>query len=333
MLDFAGIPEQERADNIEEAAYVLGVNNAIIEKDFWICWTLNYLFEHNEFKDRYSFKGGTSLSKGYHLIERMSEDIDLILDWRLLGYGIDEPWEKRSNTKQDAFIGDANSRLAGFLKQRLMPQMEKDFGSLLRSDFTIYIDDNDSQTLCFDYPRSFDGGGILQQIRLETGALAAWTPASLIPVTPYIAEALPLLFIKPSTFVLTVAPERTFWEKVTILHREAFRTNGRVPSRYSRHYYDIYKLSRSSAKEKAFASLELLRKVVEFKMRFYRMNSARYDLALAPQTIKLMPPAEALPLLKGDYQAMQSMIFGDRPAFDEILVAIAALESEINSLT
>ncbi len=45
------------------------------------------------------FKGGTSLSKAFGLIERFSEDIDLILDWRLLGYGIDEPWEERSNTK------------------------------------------------------------------------------------------------------------------------------------------------------------------------------------------------------------------------------------------
>jgi hypothetical protein len=93
---------------------------------------------------------------------------------------------------------------------------------------------------------------------LEIGALAAWTPASAIPVTSYVAEVVPELFTNPSTMILTVKPERTFWEKITILHKEAFRINGRVPNRYSIHYYDIFKLTQTPVKDVALNDLELL---------------------------------------------------------------------------
>ena len=86
----------------------MGLNDAIVEKDFWVCFTLDYLFHRCPWKDSITFKGGTSLSKAFNLISRFSEDIDLILDRRVLGYGKLEPWEKRSNTKQDAFNKEAN---------------------------------------------------------------------------------------------------------------------------------------------------------------------------------------------------------------------------------
>ena len=82
--------------------------------------TLDYLFHRSPWKKAVTFKGGTSLSKGYQLISRFSEDIDLILDWRVLGYGINEPWEKRSNTKQDAFNKEANRRAEIFLAETFL---------------------------------------------------------------------------------------------------------------------------------------------------------------------------------------------------------------------
>lgn len=83
----------------------MGLNDAIVEKDFWVCFTLDYLFHRCPWKDSITFKGGISLSKAFNLINRFSEDIDLILDWRVLGYEKHEPWEKRSNTKQDVHFG------------------------------------------------------------------------------------------------------------------------------------------------------------------------------------------------------------------------------------
>lgn len=91
--------EHDRTDLVQAAARELNMPEAVIEKDFWVCHTLDHLFHACSFKDSIIFKGGTSLSKAYGLIDRFSEDIDLILDWRLIGYGLNEPWEKRSNTK------------------------------------------------------------------------------------------------------------------------------------------------------------------------------------------------------------------------------------------
>ena len=99
----------------------MGLNDAIVEKDFWVCFTLDYLFHRCPWKDSITFKGGTSLSKAFNLISRFSEDIDLILDWHVLGYGKLEPWENRSNTKQDAFNKEANNRAEIFLAEQFCP--------------------------------------------------------------------------------------------------------------------------------------------------------------------------------------------------------------------
>ena len=100
MRNIARLPENDRRELFRNTADKMGLNDAIVEKDFWVCFTLDYLFHRCPWRNSITFKGGTSLSKAFNLISRFSEDIDLILDWRVLGYGKDEPWEKRSNTKQ-----------------------------------------------------------------------------------------------------------------------------------------------------------------------------------------------------------------------------------------
>lgn len=330
MREFAMLPQEDRADALTIAAREKGMPPAIVEKDFWVCLTLDYLFGESAFKDSFAFKGGTSLSKGFDLIERFSEDIDLIFDWRLLGYGIDEPWEKRSNTKQDAFVRQINEDAASFLREELMPEMRAYLDGQHIANASLRIDEDDPQTLRFFYPQSFPDDSILQEIRLETGALAAWTPTTVAHISPYIAEEFPGAFAQPETSVLTVSPERTFWEKATILHKEAFRTNGRFPSRYSRHYYDLYKLAHSDIKTRALSDMNLLKSVVDFKMTFWRSNAARYDLCI-PGTLRLMPPKDSMPLVEQDYASMRNMIFGDVPDFDDLMLGISKLESEINN--
>ena len=168
-------------------------------------------------------------------------------------------------------------------------------------------------------------------VRLEIGALAAWTPTTRSKITSYAAQQYGRIFQNPTTSVLTVMPERTFWEKVTILHKEAFRTNGNFPARYSRHYYDLFCIDSSPVKVAAFADLELLSRVVAFKERFYPAGNAHYDLA-KPSTMRLLPPDDCLPILRDDYAHMKNMLFGEIPSFDEIMSCIARLEEEINSL-
>lgn len=330
MRKIANLGENDRKALFHNTAAKMGMTDAIIEKDFWVCYMLDYLFHRSQWKEKIAFKGGTSLSKAYGLIERFSEDIDLILDWRVLGYVIDEPWENRSNTKQDIFNKEANARAEVFLRDTFLPAIIADLTDELGENVKCYIDAADPQTVKIAYPNSFSDASILQEIRLEIGALAAWTPVKNATITPYAAEQYKRLFEEPATEVLTVLPERTFWEKVTILHREAFRPEDRpFPARYSRHYYDLYKMMQTPVKDNALSDNDLLERVVKFKDKFYRCPWARYDLAKRG-TMKLLPPTFNIGKLRSDYEHMQNMIFGNKPGFDEIMNAMAELEKTIN---
>ena len=331
MRNIARIAAEDREALFHNTAEAMKMTDAIIEKDFWVCYMLDYLFHRLEWKNHIAFKGGTSLSKAYGLIERFSEDIDLILDWRVLGYGIEEPWEHRSNTKQDIFNQEANTRAEEFLKNVFLPAIVKDLTAEIGAEVKCFIDEKDPQTVKIAYPNSFYDSSILQEIRLEIGALAAWTPVKVADITPYAAQEYGRLFKQPSTDILTVLPERTFWEKVTILHREAFRAEDRpFPTRYSRHYYDLYRMMQTQVKDNALADNDLLTKVVDFKDKFYRCPWARYDLAKRG-TMRLMPPDYNLSKLRDDYEHMQNMLFGEKPSFEEIMEGIARLETEINN--
>lgn len=332
MYSIARLPEDERRILFRNTAQKMGMNEAIIEKDFWVCLTLDYLFHRCEWKDVFTFKGGTSLSKCYGLITRFSEDIDLILDWRTIGYSLNEPWEDRSNTKQDAFNKEANARAEVFLRDTLLPIFKRDLSEIIGQEATIYIEESDPQTINFEYPHIFTTESILQAIRLEIGALAAWTPAREKSVTPYTAECYPKAFDQATSTILTAAAERTFWEKVTILHHEANRPeNLAMPKRYSRHYYDLYCIAHSENKNAAFEDLELLKKVVNFKMKFFPRKWAKYEEAI-PGTIKLVPPAFRFDSLRTDYEDMAEMMFGQYPSFDDLMDYIQTLENEINAL-
>lgn len=331
MKEVARRERKEREELFLVTAREIGLPEAMVEKDFWVCWTLDYLFHDCPWAAHLAFKGGTSLSKCFGLIQRFSEDIDLILDWRLLGYEKDEPWTERSKNQQDKFNKEANARTEAFLQETFLPQLQADFGKLLDDEFSLHIEEDDPQTVCFGYPKSFQEGSILPVVRLEIGALAAWTPAKRTEITSYAAQQYPPVFRHSTTSILTVAPERTFWEKVTILHKEAFRINGKFPARYSRHYYDLWCMDTSPVKAAAYGNLELLERVVRFKERFYPAGSAHYERA-KPGTMRLLPPEDCIPLLREDYEHMKNMIFGETPEFEEIMDCMERLEREINEL-
>lgn len=147
MRNVARLPDSDRGELFRNTADKMGLNDAIVEKDFWVCFTLDHLFHRCLWKDAITFKGGTSLSKAFNLISRFSEDIDLILDWRVLGYGKDEPWEKRSNTKQNAFNKEANARAEVFLAEQFCPTVQAEVSRELGCEANTYIDETDKQTV------------------------------------------------------------------------------------------------------------------------------------------------------------------------------------------
>jgi hypothetical protein len=324
---------QDRSDLFSETASKLGIRPAIAEKDFWVCLVLNLLFVKSPFKQSLVFKGGTSLSKVYHLIERFSEDIDLVLDWQLVGFGegLRDPMQNfDSKGKQDRFNKQINRLAAAFIKNQLGPQLDE-LVQREKLGLSAVVDEANSHVINILYPAAFSEEYIRPEIRLEIGPLASWVPSATHIIQPYAYEAFPNLFENPDSPVVAIIAERTFWEKATILHQEAHR-EAPIPQRCSRHYYDLYRLAQSSALDGAFAQIDLLRDVVQFKKRFYPSNWARYDLA-KPGSFKLLPTNDAkLRHLERDYKDMQIMLFGNPPTFDSIREVLRQLEAKINAL-
>ncbi len=322
----------DRRDLFGESASRLGMNPAIVEKDFWVCWILKHLFGEPSLREQIVFKGGTSLSKVFHLIERFSEDIDLILDWRLLGYGIaqgNDPYQSiQSKTKQSRYNQEMNARAAEYIRGTLLAQLNHIFSPV--GELRASIDESDPHTVNVRFPAAFSASYIRPEVRLEIGPLASWVPSSAQTIHPYAADSFPKAFVEPDCAVIAIDAERTFWEKATILHQEAHRP-GTVPARYSRHYYDLYKLAGSPIKDAALTDRDLLQAVVEFKERFYYSSWAHYDEA-RPGSFRLLPPEKQRDALERDYRAMRDMFYKEPPAFGEILDALQALENEINAV-
>lgn len=327
MESVARLSSAERRDLFAETAVRRGMTPAIVEKDFWVCWTLGRLFAHPELSRLPMFKGGTSLSKVFHLIERFSEDIDLILDWRVV-VGEDDPLADRSNTKQDALNKTIDAKAVDCIGGELLALVAQAVDPICRCEVAA----NDLHALNVIYPAAFSDEYLRPEVRLEIGPLAAWMPFDRYLIKPYAAEAFPQLFKQADCAVQTIRAERTFWEKATILHHEANRPeNSPQPLRYSRHYYDLAMMAASPVKDAALADLALLEDVVAFKQRLYRRPWAHYEQAV-PGTFRLLPSGHVLAAVEKDYAQMRSMIFGRYPGFDEIMATLRTLEAAINGL-
>lgn len=332
MDKLARRPMEHRRDVFGEAAARLGIRPTIIEKDFWVCVVLKVLFERSRFAESLVFKGGTSLSKAHGLIDRFSEDIDLVLDWKVIGFGdgLRDPMQDfASKTKRDQFNKEINRLAADYIAKTLCPELDE-FFRRESIGLSASIDPDDPHSVNIRYPAAFAEKYIRPEVRLEIGPLASWVPSARHVIRPYAFDVLPEVFEKPGCDVVAIAAERTFWEKATILHQEAHRTKP-IPQRYSRHYYDLYKLAVSRVRGSALDDSKLLQDVVAFKQRFYPCTWARYDLAV-PGSLKLLPKtASHLADLERDYEEMQVMLFGESPAFKDILGELGNLEAEINA--
>ncbi|MGX8834307.1 nucleotidyl transferase AbiEii/AbiGii toxin family protein [Amedibacillus sp. YH-ame6] len=329
MNKFLELGLEDRNRLIVNTAEKMNLPEAIVEKDFWVCFVLDYLFNSFEYKEFICFKGGTSLSKVYNCIERFSEDIDLALDWAALGVLKDEAYKIRSNRQQNFYNHKADVKTEKYINEIWIPVIKRDLKKLIHDEFDLYMDKVDQQTICFRYPRAYQDTSILQILRLEIGVLAEPVPSHTKTLRSYIADVYPSLFDHKEITVRTMSVVRTFFEKITILHREAMRTNGNYPMRYSRHYYDIYRMIEIGIADESLADLELLKMVVNFKKKFYPCNWACYDEILIGNC-KLIPNKEGIEKFSKDYDMMKKMIYGSYPAFDEIINALDQFENKLN---
>ena len=332
MIDIANLPDNERNFLFQNTAEKINLSDAIVEKDFWVCYMLDYLFNRSPWKNHLIFKGGTSLSKAFHLIERFSEDIDLIVDWQLLGYKIDEPWYLTKN-QIDKKIGKTTHE---FLNNSFVPALHEELSAELHKNINLEIKtrDNKNYEVNFYYPKAcLESSYIQPVVRLEIGMLAAWTPHEDKTIMSYTAERYQHLFSHPDISIPTASPIRTFWEKATILHKEATRPGDKlIPQRYSRHYYDVYcMLQNTSFEQEIFKNIGLLSDVTKFNDKFYRCSWVNFN-QVNITNIKLIPPEYRKKEITNDYKSMQEMIFGEKPSLENIFLCLTDFEERLRNL-
>ncbi len=332
------LSQRERVELFQRTTQQTGIDATIIEKDFWVCWTLKELFRLPNIGGHLIFKGGTSLSKVFKVIERFSEDIDVSIDRGWLGFGgANEPEAGASNKEKQRRIEALKAACQQKITSVLQPALNKVITANLRADekWSLRADDDDpdQQTLMFDYPSSFapDATGYIRRVvKIEMGARADHWPSETRTITPYVAEQFPQGFREPSCEVKVLSAERTFWEKATILHAEFHRPSDKaMPDRFSRHYCDFHELIRKGVGTTAIAKPELLARVAQHKSLFFRSSWARFNEA-AKGTLRIAPPEHRLKALRDDYARMQQMFFGAPPGFDDIITLLTQWESEFN---
>lgn len=344
MDSVATMPPKERADLFVAAAGKRAPKSAaIMEKDFWVCWMLKRIFGFKQLPYHLIFKGGTSLSKVFRLIERFSEDVDLSFDRRELGFDAGhDPEEAPSRKKQRVMVDELQANCEALIRDKFVPVLVADCQSILGNAKTsphawnIEIDSEDRQTVLFRYPQALSLDGITvssyirQEVRLELGARSDHWPEEKYAITPYAAELFPQMFQAPSCEVNVLEAVRTFWEKATLLHKEAHRAGAAAKNeRISRHYYDLYMLSRTDVADKALKSMDILERVIEHTTVFFPATWAHYETA-RPGSFRLVPQKDRLLVLKGDYAQMKVMIFGEYPKWDDIVEGLKGLEERIN---
>ena len=336
MDSFTAIATKERGQVFTQIGSQMGISPIIAEKDFWVSWSLAQVFGEIELDHSLIFKGGTSLSKVHGVIDRFSEDIDLAFDRYEFGFN-DGDFKNEGINARKRRLDALTENCTQYISETFVPSLEKVCQNKLGEDWVIEIDGEDPQTILFQYPQSLTAseyktpGYIRPAVRLELGARSDHTPYATHEIMPYAAEHFPSYYKKPKASVLVLSAERTFWEKLTILHAEYFRPEGNTPGlRLSRHYYDAYKLFRSEFGERAIKDSGLLKTVADHKNFFFRSGWARYDLA-KPGTLELVPEEALIKWLKKDYKEMEEMIFGDVPTFEEIIKALEEMENIINA--
>ncbi len=333
MDAFLALEASRRRLLCEEAGNALGLATASIEKDFWVCWTLRELFGLPRWGEQLAFKGGTSLSKGWKLIERFSEDVDVVISREFLGFA----GATLSNNRQKKLVKTCSARI----HQELMPALAARISAQIpKSEKWSLVpaskqEDSDQQTLLFNYPQSLAGEAptyLQPAVRIEMGARSATEPVEHPTLQPYLCEAMPDAIGDGRFSIRTVVARRTFWDKVMLLHEETYRPPERAArkNRMSRHYYDVWSLIRNGVADQAMADEGLFDRVAAYRVAFFGYSWMDYS-TLRPGSLRLLPPDEQVSAWKSDYDAMRTEMFsGDPPSFDEIMAVVGEFEHRFN---
>ena len=160
---------------VEATSRKSGLASSIVEKDLWVCYILDYLFNRCEYKDYFEFKGGTSLSKAYNLIDRMSEDIDIVLNTKIIDFAFSNDLFSFSNNQKNKLVNDLNNRALEFYKNKLLRVITNDLSLEINKELKITLSDEEL-AIFIEYPSNYNTAYIRNAVKIEIGPIASWTP-------------------------------------------------------------------------------------------------------------------------------------------------------------
>jgi hypothetical protein len=336
MVDFLALSHRDRGEALAVAVTALNRPLHLLEKDVWVVWTLEQLFA-GPYAGRLVFKGGTSLSKAYGVIQRFSEDVDLTYDIRdiagdLVG-GADPPLPPTSSQAKK-WTEVIRRRLTEWTSNEIIPALH----ASLAADKLQAVVRAEENRLLVTY-RPLDGGGtgyVQPQVMLEFGARSTDEPADQRVVACDAAAALPSLSF-PTARTRAMRPERTFWEKATAVHVFCLQGTFRGGDRFARHWHDLARLDDHGFVDSAVADEALAAAVAQHKGWFFRETDhlgvvIDYNVATSGG-IRLVPDEPALNTLRADYVRMvdDGLLLEDAESFEDLIERCRQIERKINA--
>jgi len=330
IQEWLKLTDDNRKNIFFEVAKKMNLPPAAVEKDWWVVRVLELVFQ-TEIAPHTVFKGGTSLSKAWALIDRFSEDIDLALDRAFLGFNKEMTSSQVKKLRKSSYQ---------YISEKYFPLLQNAFVEAGLTGIKLNLRDtisNDQDPLIIEvnYPGVTEASEYLQsRVLIEIGCRSLKEPFSERSFTSYVGESFQGKdFADQNIHIPTVNPERTFLEKIFLLHEEFQQPIEKIKvNRLSRHLYDIEKMVDTEFGKKALADPQLYHHIVDHRKMITPIRGIDYANH-APEKIVIIPPKELITAWKKDYEIMQqSMIYGNALKFEDLMAKIAELNTIINKI-
>ena len=334
MILFLQLPENEKIEIINQMHDDTKLPQVIIEKDIWVTAVLRALFSL-PYAQSLSFKGGTSLSKCWNLIERFSEDVDIAINREFFGFFGDtftiKQISKNLRKSTCKFIrNNLQFDLANQLEANKIPANLFSVKMNITTVTTI-----DPEKVFVEYKSVFNVSPYIKNVVvLEIGGRSMNEPLQKVEIQSFIDKHFSqATFVEKPFEINAVVPERTFLEKVCLLHEEFSKQDSESiqVERMSRHLYDLAKMADTPIVENALKNKDLFQSIVAHRRMFIAMKNFNYD-TLAPATLNIIPPKSVIAKWEDDYNKMQTMIYGNLLSFNEIIDKITLLNKKLTKL-
>lgn len=330
MTGWLQLSDEQRRQTLNQAQQVTGIGVKALEKDWWVTLVLKSLFQ-TDYAGYMVFKGGTSLSKGWHLINRFSEDIDIALNCAAFGLEYAEiPTRSfRDKLKRQGCAFTSTVLVEALSAQIAVLGVAQHMVTIVSKPVPADRPDTDPQTIYVKYNSLYEPNPYLpDEVKIEVSVRSLRTPAETRPIISILSDVVPNNAYEEHPFdVLTVHPRKTFLEKAFLLHEEFAKPHKTKirHERMSRHFSDLDMIAKVVGPE-ALADHELYDQLIANRQAYMRLPYMDYG-TLHHTRISFLPPAEVMPAYEADYNKMrQEMIYGETTEYDEILLKLKILQ-------